>query len=201
MKRFSWILVVCLAVPFMAPAADEESETIPQKELRDLLKGDNNVAGPAGEVIFSMTPEEKTKLRELSQTDRDAARKMILDKIEANKQARMEANQKIRDAAKLYRECSDDAQKETLRADLRKLLAEQFERTSAEAAARLKVLEMRLAVVRKAYEERQANSQQMIDSQLEKLTQMRKHQPGEGKKEGGKKGKKGQQETPAENVQ
>lgn len=193
MKRFSWILAACLAMPFMAPGADGEAETIPPKELRDLLKEDNSVVGPAGEIIFSMSPEEKAKLRELFQTDRDAARKMILDRLEENKQKRQEANRKIREVVRLYRESGDAAEKETLRAELRKLLAEQFERTSAEIAVRLKVQEARLAAVRKAYEARQANSGQMIDEQLEKLTQPRKPQPGEGKKQ--------QRKTPAENVQ
>lgn len=193
MKQFSWVLAACLAVPFMAAGADGEAEAIPPKELRDLLKEDNSAAGPAGEIIFSMSPEEKTKLRELFQTDRDAARKMILDRLEENKQKRMEANRKIREVAKQYRESGDAAEKETLRAELRKLLAEQFERTSAEIAVRLKMQETRLAAVRKAYEARQANSGQMIDAQLEKLTQPRKPQPGEGKKQ--------QRKTPAENVQ
>lgn len=193
MKQFSWVLAACLAVPFMAAGADGEAEAIPPKELRDLLKEDNSAAGPAGEIIFSMSPEEKTKLRELFQTDRDAARKMILDRLEENKQKRMEANRKIREVARQYRESGDAAEKETLRAELRKLLAEQFERTSAEIAVRLKMQETRLAAVRKAYEARQANSGQMIDAQLEKLTQPRKPQPGEGKKQ--------QRKTPAENVQ
>lgn len=197
MKRFSWVLAACLAVPFMAAAADGEAETIPPKELRDLLKDDNSVIGPAGEIIFSMSAEEKAKLRELSQSDRDAARKMILDKLEENKQKRMEANRKIRDVAKQCRESGDAAEKEALRAELRKQLGEQFERTSAEIAVRLKIQEARLAAVRKAYEARRANSAQMIDEQLEKLTQPRKQQSGEGKKQD----KKQQRETPAENVQ
>lgn len=193
MKQFSWILAACLAVPFMAAGADGEAEAIPPKELRDLFKNDNSAAGPAGEIIFSMSPEEKAKLRELFQTDRDAARKMILDRLEENKQKRMEANRKIREVAKQCRESGDAAEKEALRAELRKLLAEQFERTSAEIAVRLKMQETRLAAVRKAYEARQANSGQMIDEQLENLTQPRRPQSGEGKKQ--------QRKTPAENVQ
>lgn len=194
MKKFGWVCLACLAVPFMARSAEEEAETIPQKELRVLLKDDATSVGPAGELVFAMSPEEKAKLRELVQGDRDAARKMILDKLEENRQRRQDANRKIREVAKQFRESGDEAQKATLRAELRKLLAEQFERTSAEIAVRLKIQELRLAVVRKAYEERQTKSGEMIDAQLEKLT--RKQANPERKKPAKK-----QTGTPTENVQ
>lgn len=192
MKQWGLILMGCLLLPAAAPAGDGNSETISPKELRGLLKGEKNAAGPAGELVFSMSPEEKAKLLALFQTDRDAARKMILEKLEENKQRRAETARKIRETTKKFRTSRDETEKTELRNELRTLLTEQFERTTAEIAVRLKLQEQRLAVVRRAYEERREKSEQMIEAQLEKIT--RKHPPVDKKRQDGKKRDRKQQE-------
>lgn len=169
MKRLGWILAFCLAAPFLLPGAEEELDTIPPKELRSLLKGEENSVGAAGEMIFSMTSADKAKLRELSGSDREAARRMILDRLEENRRRRQQEAREIRELAKQVRETGDEAKK----AELRKLLTAQFERISADTAVRLRMLELRLAAVRRACGERQANSTRMIEEQLEKLTRKR----------------------------
>ncbi len=182
MKRSCCILALCLAAPFgfsaMAePAADE---VIPQRELRELLREEKNAFGPAGELIFGMDAAEQQKLRELYRTDRDGARKFILEKLEANRQKHQEAEQEIRKLSRLCRQSRNQTEQQELRARLRKLLAEQYEQTSAEIALRLKMQEARLAEVRRRYEERVANADKMIDARLEKM--LAKQQPAKRKK-------------------
>jgi len=180
MKKYGWMLVLCLAAPFLAPGAEEELDTVPPKELRALLQGEEYAIGVVGEMIFAMSPEDKAKLRELVRSDRAAARKMILDRLADNKRQRQEESQEIRELAKQIRETGDETRKEELRQELRKLLGVQFDRISAETAVRLRMLELRLAAVRRACEERQTNSARMIDEQLERLT--RKRPPASPKK-------------------
>jgi len=184
MKKFGWILALCLLTPLVVPAAgnpaDSGTEAIPGKELRALLKDDKGTAGPATELIFAMSADEKAKLKALYLSDPQAARKQILGKLEADKQAFNELSTQIRETAKKYRKAGSDTEQTELKAELRKLLTEQFDRISSRIAIRLKIQEQHLAEVRQAYETRQAKARQMIDSRLEKLT--RKHAPANKRK-------------------
>lgn len=177
-KRFAWIPALCLAVPMALAGADGgEAKTapdpIPQKELRTLLKENSSFVAPAAELIYSMGAEEREQLRDLFQRDRDAARKFLLDKLEARQILRRQELKEISDLARQARESKDETEKERLRTKLRTLLAKQFQRTSDDIALRIRMQEQRLAEVRRVYEERQAKSDQAIDAALEKLTQKR----------------------------
>ncbi len=193
-RKYRWLPILCLAASFRlcgmetAPATEEDAEQVRAAEviapgkLRELLKDRQNVFGPAGELIYAMTPQEQNELRELYRNDPAAARSLILEKLEENKRIRQEAASEIQRIARLCRQSRNKAEKEELRLQLRGLLAGQFNRVSAEISVRLRLQEQRLSEVRRAYEERVANSEQMIDAQLEKM--IRKAPEPRRKKEG-----------------
>ena len=172
------LLVGCLTISFATlraaeTVAGEPAEAISPKELRELLKEEKNQIGPAGEWLFGLSAPEREKWRELYQRDPAAARTFILEKLEANRQRKQENAREIQRVARQLRQSGDETAKAQLRGQLRRLLTEQFEQTSAEIAVRLKMQEQRLAEVRNAYRQRLENADSLIDAQLEKLIRKR----------------------------
>lgn len=177
MKNRSWLfgLGILVLVPCVqAQEANASSAAaLSQKELRELFKEQKSNIAPAGELIFGLDSQERRKLRELYKSAPDAARTFLVEKLEETRRKNQDAAQKIQETAKQFRQSRDRAEKEQLRVTLRRLLAEQFERTSAEIAVRLKMQEQRLTDVQAAYRKRVENSDRLIDAQLEKMTRKR----------------------------
>ncbi len=195
MRIHNLFLAACLCAPlWLGAEAETETETNPRtppprsellapRELRELLKGEKNAFAPAGELLFAMSDEERSKFEELYRKDRDAAKSFLLEKVEAAKRRKQELATEIQQVARNYRKSADEAEKEQLRTRLRELLTEQFNRASREIEVQLQLQELRLANVRRAYGKRLAESEKTIDTQLEKLTRRQPRRAKNPKKE------------------
>ncbi len=147
--------------------------TLSPRELRELFEDDSRTVQPAAELIFGMEPKERRELRELYDRDHDAARQFIQDELDRARKVRRENAAAIRRLSRELREAESDEAKNEIRGRLREELTKEFNRTSAEIELRLKFQEQRLAGLRRAYEKRIADSDKIIDEQLDKLSRKR----------------------------
>ena len=177
MNRVLRLLLFCgVTASILLPAEEKmpDREPVPQRELREILKDQKNLAYAAGEMIFGLDEAERTKLAALCRSDPERARTFIVGRLEANKLRKQESAEAIQETSRLFRQAKEEAEKEKLRARLRELLAEQYNRTSAEIAVRLRLQELRLEEVRLGYRKRVENADRAIDAQLNRIIQTKK---------------------------
>ncbi len=177
-------LVLVSAVLFSGAvlSADECKKDCPppKKEMRhgpDKHHGKKNKFRIYGQVMNSMTAEERKEMDELFRTDKEEFKKRMDAKVEKLRQEQKAKFMKIRELKKEYAQ-ADDAKKAEIKAELRKLVADGYAKRLEKTRKHVEMMRKNADAVENKLKESEANADKNIDKHVERILNRTERKPG-----------------------
>lgn len=181
MKKTSWLILgaLAMAVVFGLWAARAVAQTPPPDDDMDMmldmgmdLDGPPPGQGPGMGPGQGMEPGQGMRPGMMGPGGdmMQQRRKMALEKIKKEDQARYRRLIKIRDLAKEYRESDDDKRQKEIEKELRPLVDRELSAQQEENKKRIEDLEKKLMRMKKVLKQRENNWDRVVDYTVKEIT-------------------------------